>query len=90
MAECLQEVVARREAEVERCKAEVPLSRGEPNAARGQEAAMAQQQGQRNNQLANKRSARQSCEAEVATQQPAGKQEANGKGGVSGQEAAEC
>ncbi len=83
-------MVARREVEVERCKAEVPLSRGVGGTTRGHEAAAAQQQGQCDNQLANKRSARQSCETEAATRQPAGKQEANGRGGVSGQEAAEC
>ena len=83
-------MVAQREAEVERRKAEVPMSRGIGSAARGQEAAAARQQGQRDNELANKRSARQSCEAEAVTRQPAGKQEANGRGCVSGQEAAEC
>ena len=83
-------MVAQQEAEVERRKAEVLLSRGVGSAMREQEVAAARQQGQRDNQLANKRSARQSCEAEAATQQPAGKQEANGRGGVSGQEAAEC
>ncbi len=82
-------MVARREAEVERRKAEVPLSRGVGGATREQEAAAAGQQGERDNQLANKRSARQSCEAEAATRQPAGKQEANGRGDVSGQEAVE-
>ncbi len=82
-------MVAQREAEVERRKAEVPLSRGVGGTTRGQEATAARQQGQRNNQLANKRSVRQSCEAEAATRQPAGKQVADGRGGVSGQEAAE-
>ena len=82
-------MVAQREVEVERREAEVPVSQGVGGATRGQEASAAQQQGQCDNQLANKRSARQSCEAEGATRQPAGKQEANGRTGVSGQEAAE-
>ena len=82
-------MVAQWEAEVERREAEVPLSQGVGGALRGQEAAAPSQQGQRHNQLANKRSARQGCEAEAATRQPAGKQEANGRGGVSGQEAPE-
>ena len=81
--------MVRQEVEVELQKAEVPLSRGIGGVMRGQEVAEVQQQGQRDNQLANKRSARQSCEAGAATQQPAGKQEANGRGGVSAQEAAE-
>ena len=83
-------MVAQREVEVERRKAEVPLSRGVGDAMRGQEGTVAQQQRQRDNQLVNKRSARQSCEAEAAAQQPAGKQEVDGRRGVSGQEVAEC
>jgi len=52
--------VVRREVEVEHRKAEVPLSRGIGGGMRGQEVAEARQQGQRDNQLVNKRSARQS------------------------------